>query len=457
MSPVHPDAVGSYGMELCQFALKRTGSPLDWWQRLVSARVLEHDRDGELCWPEWLLTLARQGGKSWWLSEYATWRLTLEEKLGEPQNVLLVSNRLRTADWVQRRIRAWAERQDGWDARHGNGLQRVIHGANDWALATPPGAYGMSTGLAFVDEAWDVPPEHIEDGLIPTMLERRWGQLGIVSTAHHLAGALFVDRRQAALNDLQRYLLIEWSAEPWRELADEEGWRQANPRWSKKRRTFVDRELYRALNDRNSIDPLAHFRSQYLNTWPTRVALKTPVPGLPLLPEGLWPELVGDAELVGPVVFALDDIGGRAVATSAAGRDEHGNIVVEAYETADRHTAFNWVQAHSAVRPNCQLVVGPTLQHEPALDELGIPYTVSGFTESKGTLSTLRQVVSRRQLRHTGSPLLAEQVEVCRVVEPSAGGGGLKVVSSTDWSLVRAASWAVAGIDRQSITVPRIH
>jgi hypothetical protein len=446
MSAPHPDAVGSYGAVFAEFARNRTGRPLDWWQRLSSARILEHNAAGELVWGEWLLTVARQIGKSWLVRELILWRLTLERKIGEPQEILYVANKLRIADKIQRPARAWAEGEEGWAARHSNGQQTVSRGESAWTLSTDQGAYGLSTCLAVVDEGWDVAPEHIADGITPTLLERRWSQLALISTAHHRCTSLFVDRRLGALSG-DGTLLLEWSGRPWLELDDRAGWRQASPRWTSKRERMIERELSRALAGRNpGEDPLSFFRSQYLNQWPTRATAGAVIPGIPFLPESVWASLAGDAEIVGAIVFAVEDIAGRAAAVAAAGRAADGRIVLECYEVADRSSAFHWAGMHAASHPGSRMAVGTALQNDPSLAELAIPTDVMSYADTKASLSALRTIVSRRELMHANSPTLADQLGSLRLATHSSA--GLRVISGDPWDLVRPAAWAVSLLDR---------
>jgi len=446
MTGPHPDAIGSYGARLAEFVRDRTGSELDWWQRLISARILEHDADGVLVWQEWLLTVARQLGKSYWWRELCLWRMSMADEIGEPQEILHIANKLKVANKIQRSARAWAETQDGWEARHGNGMQEVRHGMSTWALSTAEGAYGATISLAGVDEAWAIKSEHIDDGVVPTMLESRWSQLGLISTAHHLATDLMINRRAGSMAG-DGSLLIEWSARPWLALDDRAGWRQASPRWTPKRETLIARELARALNTQSlSTDPVAFFRSQYLNQWPIKAAQSLTRPGLPLLPEGTWAELAGDAETPGGVTFAVEDIAGRGVAVAAAGRAADGRLVVQAFELGDRSVAFEWIGLHSRSRAGCSLIVGPSLQNDPHVEDLGIPVDVGTYADTKASLSALRQLVSRRMVIHANSPQLADQVTQCRVIEGSAG---IRVISSDPWDLIRASSWAVANLERE--------
>src|SRR5262245_28907500 len=88
MTAPHPAAVGSYGAEAIADAERRAGLPLRWWQALVMLRGLEYDDAGALVWPWWLLSTARQVGKSWLLRELMVWRIRQAERFGEPQLAL---------------------------------------------------------------------------------------------------------------------------------------------------------------------------------------------------------------------------------------------------------------------------------------------------------------------------------------------------------------------------------
>jgi hypothetical protein len=209
---------------------------------------------------------------------------------------------------------------------------------------------------------------------------------------------------------------------------------------------MIARELARALAGRNpGEDPLSFFRSQYLNAWPSRATAGAIRPGLPFLPESVWASLAGDAEIVGPIVFAVEDVAGRAAAVAAAGRTEDGKIVVECYEVADRVSAFQWAGMHASSHPGSRIAVGTALANDPTLAELGLPSVVMSYADTKAALSALRSIVSRRELLHAQSPTLADQLGSLRIVEGSAG---LRVISSDPWDLVRPAAWAIAELDR---------
>lgn len=445
------------GRDLERSARKR-GKPLRWWQRLVARRVLEVDAAGLLCWGEFLVSLARQGGKSWLLRELAMWRLESAARIGEEQLVMHVANKLSNANEVQRPARSWAAVADGWVARNGQGTQHIAApDGSRWFLFSSESVYGWSAGLALVDECWDVEPSVVSDGVEPAMTERLWPQLGLLSTSHPRATALFVDRRRAALEGGDA-LLIEWSARSWLALDDREGWRAAAPHWSAQRERLVAKALAKALRPSSAgpgePDPVESFRCQWLNQWPERSTDDMNLPGERLLPPGAWGRLEADDAPNEPAVFAVDDRGGLSVAVAAAARCASGRIVVEAYPETDRRAAYEWARVHA--EPGSTVLVGPSLQFDTGVVELGgvMPLSVQTFGNTRSALAALRQLVTRNAVCHTGSGELAEQVENCRVAEGTAG---LRVISSAPWDLLRVAAWALAGADRARRGVPSVY
>jgi hypothetical protein len=456
MTGPHPDAVGSIGPEFEAFVLKRMGSPLRWWQRLAARRILEVNAKGELCWLTWLLTMSRQSGKSLLMRELALWRLHQSVRFGEPQSVLHIANVLRVGDSVQREARLWAKEQPGWKAKAGNGTQELeAPDGSIWRLLAGGGVYGYSGCLCFVDEAWKIPGAVVDDGLLPTLMERAQPQLGIISTAHHLATGLFVDARLGALGG-DGSLLMEWSAGPELQFDSPEAWRAASPHWSPTREKIVRQALAKVLAGSPSgdgVDSLPSFEAQYLNRWPVLMNRAVAELGAPLLVPGLWAELEAELDPEGPLTFALDDVGGEAVVLAIAGRSG-GLSVVEAYRlVGDRRPAYEWVRTQSEVRGSSTLVIGASLKTEAESHELPVRLQTAGVPETKSALSLLRQVANRRGLRHAGSPDLAEQVESVRV-SPTAG--GLYPVGPGDFSLLKVAAWAVASVERERRGAPSV-
>ena len=441
-------AVGSYGAEVEALGWRWRNKPLRWHQRLALRRILEHDAVGELVWLEWLLTMARQCGKSWTLRELAMWRLSLQQRLDEPQQVSHVAYRLRLAASVQRPARMWARTQAGWRTFEAAGSQEVRSPTDDrWLVFAADAIYGESGGQALVDEAWDIEPAHIEDGIEPTIAERRWPQLGIMSTAHPRATALVVDRRMQAIEEPGSRLLVEWSTPPEYDLGDPAGWRLASPHWTAQREKLIGSAYSKALSNRQpprlgEPTPLESFAAQWLNRWPDKAVSVAGAAGEPLLPDGAWAGAEAspapDAERW---FFAVEDHAGRVTSVAAAGVAPDGRMVAQCYEVEDREQAFGWA-APLACGP---VWVGAGVAESRDRPAVPVQTATSGATRS--ALGLVRMLVRANRLVHpAGMGPVAEQLGVCRVTPSSAG--GLRVVSPDRWDLVRCLAWAVAAAEQ---------
>ena len=170
------------------------------------------------------------------------------------------------------------------------------------------------------------------------MAEREQAQLVITSTAHRRATSLVPSRRAAALADLDAprdVLLVEWSAVPGTDLADRDGWRAASPHWLARRERLVASKLVRAQageGDPEDLDddPLAAFRSQWLNDWSVERAARLVGRDEPLTDAETW---AGAADLAVapvlglPLVIAAEDNLGHGAAVGFAQRLPDGRIL----------------------------------------------------------------------------------------------------------------------------------
>src|SRR5262245_29011328 len=316
MTVPHPRAAGSLGREFVRWAEARSGVELRWWQRLVATRLLEIDAAGCLVWDAMVLSMARQLGKSWLLRELLLWRIHQAERFGVPQDVLHTGKDLAVCKEVQRPARLWAKARPGeFKVREVNGQEAIEHleDGSRWMLKAKDAPYGLAVSVAAVAAAWNVRATQLEEGVVPTMVERNQRQLLLVSTAHRLSTSLMLERRRVALEELETGdgdLLIEWSAPAGCGLGDEEGWRDASPHWTAGRQRLIRRRLEAMRKgeqgDQDDPDPVESFRSQWLNQWPIR-RHDPDARSEPLLPDGLWAELAGPLASVGPVWVALED------------------------------------------------------------------------------------------------------------------------------------------------------
>lgn len=462
MTAPHPDAKGSYGPEAIEWAYNNLGTDYRWWQKLAITRELEHDVDGNLVWLFVLRSTARRAGKSVLLRGKGGWRLHQAGKFGKVQEVLHTGQNLQICRKIFRPMQDWAERRkdQGYDVRRGSGDIEVRHPDESvWVLRSLLSIYGYGGSLAMVDEAWDVAPEVIDDGLTATTLEEPSPQVDLVSTAHRKATPLIPQRRIQALRELREpdvTLILEWSADRNAELGDESAWRAASPHWDRGRQRIISAEYKKVLAgqslDPNEEDPSESFRSQYLNVWPLRVADK----GQLLVDEQVWTAALGDFDPVGGLFLAVDDWHGEGVGVAAVGVDDGGRFLVGGWRYASRSDAFERVRRWFAAVPGSVVLVGATLQSDPELGEFGVDVGVRTSADARAGLVLFRELLRAGLIVvQEDAPDVFRAILDARVTKPSAG--GLSLVPSRNADIVRAAVWAISEAHRAADLVAMVH
>jgi hypothetical protein len=454
MTAPHPDTVGSYGADALGWLVGEASIELRWFQRLALMRQLEHDADGELVWLILLLTTARQVGKSVLLRAGATWRLHQAELFGEEQTIMHTGKDLPVCKEVQRLARSWAKAR-GYAVREQNGNEEITEpeSSSRWMVRGKESVYGYTISNGLVDEAWGVAPGIVEDGLEPTMAERRSPQLVLASTAHRRATALFPTNRTAALEQLEEpasTLLIEWSAHRDADIDDPTAWRRASPHWSAGRERLLTQRVARVRAgetlDPDEADPVESFRSQFLNIWPLRTSSD---PGGVLIDADLWAARTERVSTGTARVFvAVDDHFGRGAAVAAVAQLADGRYELDGWLVESWAEAFADVELLATGR-SVDLAISPTLANEvaPRYD----PRLMSAG-DTRAGLALLRQLVTAGHICHDVAPDL-EQLTTVHVKElPS----GLSIVAGSRADLARAAAWAVLTA-HESQPEPAIH
>ena len=278
-------------------------------------------------------------------------------------------------------------------------------------LRAKEAVYGYAVQLGAVDEAWKVRAASIEEGLTPTMVEREQPQLLLVSTAHRMATALMLGRRQAALDELERgdgELLIEWSARGGRrprgrarvagrvaalERSPRAGWWPGGSSW----------RMAGEIDDPEEPDPIASFRAQWLNQWPVRIAEPRGQDGAAAA-GGVWAELE-DASWR-PSSGAASGWPSRTTSASAPRSPPSLGVTTGGSRStagcaADWDSAIADVRAPArAFRPVRQLLVGASLL-DRVPDGLGVG--AGGRrrgTETRHGLALLRDLALAGQVVH---------------------------------------------------------
>jgi len=463
MTAPHPRAEGSFGAAAEAWAATVNRTRWRWWQRLAARRILEHDDEGVLVWRTWLLTVARQSGKSRLVRDLCDWRIHRgPDELGVPDDDLVLSVSRDIAilrEMMRPSLMRW-KRDEVVGGAHKVGL---VKGAEEievtdlgtrWLGRSERAAFGLSVGLVTVDEGWDVAPATVDEMLVPTQAEMTQPQLGLTSTAHRNATALFPGRRAGCFEQLvdpvDGDLLLEWSPPPDLDRADPTAWRLASPHWSRQREQLVEKALQRALAgevaDSTEADPIVGFDTQWLNRWPTRHAQRGK--GRPLLDLEAWADAEGTAEHEGAYVIAAEDNLGHGAAVAVAVRTTDGRVELGGWVCADWAAAMTRVEELAGWREGSRLYVGATLL-EQVPRGIGLARVErAGVAETRTGLPLLRSMLDARRLLHDRTPDLDDQVALARVVP--APSGGLTLVPGPRSDLARAAVWALLGIEKRT-------
>jgi hypothetical protein len=459
MTPVPDDAECSYGWEGCTHMPARPDGAapalpaipwiereqritLRWWQRLSLLRQLEHRADGSLCFREKVESAPRRAGKSVGLRGGMLWRIEHGYELfGEEQTAIHTGSDMAICREIQRGAWRWAESR-GWEVTRGNGKEAIEGPAGRWLVRAQDAVYGYDLMYGIVDEAWDVKPDTVSEGLEPATLERSSPQIVKTSTAHRRArSTMRVALTDAMTGDDPETLLLLWGALAGSDPGDERVWRAASPNWSADRRKLIAAKYRKALageNDRefDDPDPMRGFESQYLNIW--HLAEVATV-GNPIVTPEVWAELAGAVPVGVPDSVAVEAwfAAGVAVAYAWTGADG-GPVVVQVVDYPDLPAAAAAVKARGCAR---RVLVGASLIEDDAWRASNLR-TTKMTASTRGQVADLVRFIGEGKFRHADAGPLTDQVLVMRT-SPSADGLRIRTTERAD--AIKAAVWAITG------------
>jgi phage terminase large subunit-like protein len=360
-----------------------------------------------------MVTVGRQSGKSWLSRAVCLWRLHHAELFGEEQTILHVANRRSTAMEVMRPAGLWAAQRYGErSVKWGNmesgiylpsGDRWLIHAANESA------GVGYSVSMVFVDEAWKVKREVVDDALAPTMSERMNPQLWLVSTAGDSTSDLMTTYRTRAIDQMEdpgpgAILILEWSAPADANPDDLETWKWASPEWSERREKFLHQQW-------SNIEESA-WRREWLNQWVTKADH--------WLKDSIWKETTSDEFLpldaTWTVALETDFDGmGHAVAVAAPSKDGHIITRVTTHRTIAE--ADERIAKIREENPRLQVIATPgyTSRLRAPIDHL------VGNREAAAATQNLLDLFDRRAIKHDGSQILREHLSATTVSKRQGG------------------------------------
>lgn len=445
----HPEATGSYGPLVEESAIDRGEFPPRWWQRLFFRMLLQHNAKGNLVYLSALLSTARQSGKTVGLREIGWWRLHAEDLFGQRQNVLHTARNFAPARDTLAPVLDSVEDDDEYMPRRMTNRFQLTRVANmaEWRAIAFNAAYSMTSSLAIIDEAWDVPAAAVNEGVEPTLAEPVSGQMLLVSTAHRRATALIPHRRVTLLQRLRepgRSMICEWSAPRSANIEDQRTWRMASPHWSEMREGLISEALDRALAgegvDPREPDPIESFRNQWLNQWPLTTSMNDHGAEVFLSTEEWAERITTFAEhRFANAVIAAEDYQGLGFGAVVASVTHEGVIVLQGDTFPTRSALLDWLAGSTT--GVTALLAGVTLSELPAIRSLHVNVVPRGNIETTQALPLLRTGVREGDVLHVKGEQLDAQIEELRV-RPTTG-QRLGISSKTRNDLARCAAWAV--------------
>lgn len=442
MTPPHPEATGSYGPTLIEWAAETLGVHVRWWQGLSLVRILEHRADGSLVWEEWLLSASRRSGKSVIVRLLALWRLLFAPGLfGEQQLIVHSASTLKIAKEPMRYASRWARTNPELKVSTNNNNFSFEHSeGHRWLVVPIDSTAGLDTCLGLIDEAWKAKPEVVDDDLEPSLLERVSPQLGLVSTAHRRATSLMRGRLLGALGgDASdgRTLVLLWAAPPEADPSLPSTWKAASPHWSEQRLRMIRAKYDKALSGQDDPefddpDPLAGWHSQFLNAWP--LADKQATRGEALVEPQAWEALVEPPPLDRPDTAAIESWFDQGVSLALGWRSGSHAVL----SVSDHPDLTSAVAALRESEFRGRVTVGASLLDDPALKGIS---TRRGEGRTLQAVEEMARLMSEDRVRHDGGEHLTEQVLGVRTLP---GADGRRMASNGRADAVKAACWCVA-------------
>ena len=412
---------------------------LQWWQRLSMVRTLEHREDGSLCWRKEINSAPRRSGKSVKIKVHACWRLEHGQVLfGEVQTAIHTGSDMAICREIQRGAWRWAEGR-AWTVTRGNGKEAIETPTEDrWLVRAQDAVYGYDVCLGMVDEAWDVKPDTLSEGLEPAALERSSPQILITSTAHRRATSMMRSELTAAMSlEDPETLLLLWAAPLDADPSDPEVWRSASPHWTEDRRKMIAAKYRKALAGQDDPefddpDPMKGFEAQYLNKWRIREPKQI---GRPVVDPELWRGMARAVPEAIPDVVAVESWFDLGVSVARAWDTDEG-VVVSVSGCADVPQAVALV---AEIGCRGVVAVGSSMAEHPAWAEAGV--SVEPRTGSvRQVVDEFAKAIKESSFGHGRSGLLTEQALALRVADSV---DGIRVVSKERADAVKAATWAV--------------
>lgn len=433
-----PDGSGSFGTEVGGWAKQHLGVELMPWQLRALSGQLVHNENLDLLSRVSLVSTARQNGKTVALSSLIGWWLTEMPKIREQkQLVLSTAHRLDLAVMLFDDLAPILEAHFGAKVSHSYGRNMVtMADGSRWIVraAGPSVGHGLSPSLIVADEIWDISPEAIDGGLLPSQRAQRSPLLSMWSTAGTEQSRAMLKWREQGLRMIDeeksgKFYFAEWSPPPDMDPMDPAAWPWGNPALG--HTLTMDTIQAEAENpDR------AQFLRASVNLW---VASDQG-----WLQPGLWPQLEADEPVPAGGVVAIENsvdetryFGLRAVALA------DGRTAITVAFMADTYAEMIAQVQRLAADHSIKFAITPSIDlHWPiALERRR---TIVGYAEILKWTDPVRQLIRQRLVAHDGSTMLAEHIQRAVAVRSQGSVALSSQRSPGPIELARLAVWAVA-------------
>jgi hypothetical protein len=321
-TPLPANAVGSWGPKVAEFASRELGITLDRWQRRAISRALAVGPDGRLVHREYLVSTARQQGKTALVRSLIGWALTTDA--GPSWQLLygLAHNRPQAripydavlADLRPIALRMGAEDRGGLALTRYLGIRSAIAGWRREYHVTSREARdairGYSIDLALFDEVRTQHDDETYAALKPTVSARPEPLIFEISSAGDERSILLRSLWERGLRIIDRAEPAEGFGMTWYAAGDGDAhddpaaWPKSSPAFAEGR---IDAATIR--DELRALTP-STFRRERLNLWADAAD--------EWLPPGVWARQAGAAPgSFGRVVLALETEPGWTHATIA--------------------------------------------------------------------------------------------------------------------------------------------
>jgi len=405
---------GTYGPQVAEWAAKFLNVELMPWQRTALDGQLEHDEHGDLVRRRSLVSVARQNGKTVALTALIGWALTQEPvRRGQPVLVISTAHQLDLAVEIFERLAPILETHFGAKPYWSYGRNEcVMPDGSRWLVqaATDRAFHGFSPTYIVADEIWNISPNVLFNGALPSQRAQPSPLMSCWSTAGTEDSKAMLRMREEALraideNKFTKLFFAEWSCPPGLDaLAHPELWHMANPALG----YTLDADV---LHDEAEQSDKAAFMRASLNLWISASQA--------WLQPGLFAQLETAAIPAGGVLAVDTSVDESLFCGVRAQLTADGQIGVTVEFVADTIQAC-WDKVTDAAKTCSQIALTPSL-HDMAPRELDRKKIMVGYSELLTHTGTIRQFIQEHRLVHTGEQMLAEHVDRAVGVKTSGG------------------------------------